>query len=70
MRAILVSVAMLVTVTSLSAQATQEQVTFTKNVASIIQERCQVCLAAAIQRGIQVVKRGEPYLIDAVTGSR
>ena len=27
-------------------------------------------LAAAIQRGIQVVKRGEPYLIDAVTGAR
>jgi hypothetical protein len=36
MRAILVSVARLVTVTSLSAQATQEQVTFTKNVASIL----------------------------------
>ena len=43
MRAILVSVAMLVTVTSLSAQATQKQVTFAKNVASILQERCQVC---------------------------
>ena len=27
-------------------------------------------LAAAIQRGIQIVKRGEPYLIDAITGSR
>jgi acetolactate synthase I/II/III large subunit len=27
-------------------------------------------LAAAIQRGIQAVKRGEPYLIDAITGSR
>ncbi len=27
-------------------------------------------LAAAIRRGIQVVKRGEPYLIDAITGSR
>jgi acetolactate synthase-1/2/3 large subunit len=27
-------------------------------------------LAAAIRRGIQVVKRGEPYLLDAVTGSR
>jgi acetolactate synthase I/II/III large subunit len=27
-------------------------------------------LAAAIRRGIQVVKRGEPYLIDAVTQAR
>jgi hypothetical protein len=43
MRTILVLIAMLVMVTSLSAQATQDQVTFTKNVASILQERCQVC---------------------------
>jgi hypothetical protein len=27
-------------------------------------------LATAIRRGIQVVKRGEPYLIDAVTQPR
>jgi hypothetical protein len=27
-------------------------------------------LGAAIRRGIQVVKRGEPYLIDAVTQAR
>src|SRR5262245_62250878 len=43
MRTILVSIAMLMMVTSLSAQAAQDQVTFTKNVAPILQERCQVC---------------------------
>ena len=27
-------------------------------------------LAAAIQRGIEVVKKGEPYLIDVITQGR
>jgi hypothetical protein len=43
MRTILVSIAMLITVTSVSAQGTQGQVTFTKDVAPILQERCQIC---------------------------
>ena len=43
MRTISVSIAMLIMVTSLSAQGAQDQVTFTKNVAPILQERCQAC---------------------------
>ncbi len=43
MRTISAPIAMLIMVTSLSAQGAQDQVTFAKNVAPILQERCQAC---------------------------